>query len=118
LLESKFQKHVKTYLENCGAMVLNVHGHQMQAAGWPDLYVAHENFNGWVELKVGKNWLSKLQEHRCRELDRRGVPALCLRMEEPKRWVVYVIGFDGDWQGYQWGSELSLVEFLAAVMEK
>ena len=46
-----------------GAMVLPVHGHSMQEPGWPDLYVAHALWTGWMELKLDTEPLSAKQHH-------------------------------------------------------
>jgi hypothetical protein len=75
---------VKKELENCGAWVFNVHGHAMQRAGVPDLYVAHRKFHGWLELKVDNNSCSTLQKIVLRDLNARGVAAYVLRMKKGK----------------------------------
>lgn len=78
--ENQFQKQVIRALEGYGAKVLNVHGHAMQARGWPDLYVAHRDWDGWLELKVGSNSCSTLQQIVIRDLRERDVPAFVLRL--------------------------------------
>ena len=40
------------------AKILKLHGHAMQEPGWPDLYIAHPKFVGWIETK-GVNTLVK-----------------------------------------------------------
>lgn len=50
--ESEFQRMLIEMLEADGATVLNVHGHGMQAAGWPDLQVYSRRWTGHLELKV------------------------------------------------------------------
>lgn len=77
--ESHFQSEVKRALESQGAEVLNLHGHAMQAAGWPDLYVAHWAWEGWLELKSGAEKLTSAQAHKLKVLDQRQVAAFVLR---------------------------------------
>ena len=66
-------------LEGVGALALKVHGHLMQEAGWPDLYVAHRTFHGWIEVKSGDRTLTALQRVRIGQIRARGVPALVVR---------------------------------------
>lgn len=80
--ETSFQKKLVWILRGRGAMVLNCHGHGMQAAGWPDLYVAHHRWTGWIELKVGKREVTASQGIKIRELRKRGVDAVILRLDE------------------------------------
>ena len=70
--ENAFQSQMVHALKTQGAMVLNLHGHAMQAPGWPDLYVAHPKWRGWIELKVKGRALSELQEVIIRKLMERG----------------------------------------------
>jgi len=80
--ESEFQSALKDQLEvPCGAVVLNVHGHAMQQAGWPDLHVVHPFWIGWLELKMDSGWLSKKQQ------------AVCDQLWETRATSVYVVRF-------------------------
>lgn len=81
--ESKFQKMVIRSLKDTGAMTFNVHGHAMQAAGWPDIYVAHPKWQGWIELKVTAR-LRDLQVVRIEDLLARDVNAFVLRWKEER----------------------------------
>jgi len=51
-----------------GAVVLKIHGSSMQSPGWPDLLCVHKGVYTWIEIKVGDNGLSRIQEIRIREL--------------------------------------------------
>ncbi|UOF80087.1 vrR-nuc domain [Caudoviricetes sp.] len=42
-------------------MTFKIHGHLMQAGGWPDTYVAHPMWRGWIEFKVDGNNLDPRQ---------------------------------------------------------
>lgn len=70
----------------------------MQQAGWPDLFVAHSQWTGWIELKVDKRQLEKLQELCIQDLLDRGVTAFCLRYsnETGKFTVDGIEGFEWD----------------------
>lgn len=68
MLERYFQSKLIDSLKRRGAMVLNLHGHEMMASGWPDLYVSHPIWRGWLELKTERGRLSTLQEMRLKDL--------------------------------------------------
>jgi len=57
-------------------MVLAVTASLRQAPGWPDRYIAHKYWTGWVEFKRWDGRLSVLQLRRLQELNARGVNAL------------------------------------------
>ena len=87
MLESQFQRDVQQSLKAAGAVTFHVHGGDTrQASGWPDLYVAHRKWNGWLELKVGAQ-LSILQKQRITDLRIRGVYAYVL-MWNVGFWIV------------------------------
>lgn len=77
--EAKFQKKVIASFKQRGAMVLNIHGHAMQAPGWPDLCIVMHQWNGWLELKREDGKLSTIQKLIIEELSRRGQNAFVLR---------------------------------------
>lgn len=62
LKESEFQTRLINALKKKGASVFNCHGHAMQEAGWPDLWVGHPKFQGWIELKIAGGKLSGKQK--------------------------------------------------------
>jgi hypothetical protein len=76
--EREFQRHVIVALRKAGAVVLNKAGTAAEGPGWPDLYIAHHAFQGWLELKVGQNMPSKVQCYRVREFTDVGVPSYLL----------------------------------------
>ncbi len=59
--ETNFQRILTTAFKQSGATVFNIHGHGMQVAGIPDLYIAHSIWTGWLELKTGTNKATRLQ---------------------------------------------------------
>jgi len=77
--ESALQTRVMRQLRARGALVFNVHGHGMQEPGWPDLYVAHVRWQGWVELKVEGRKLGTAQRIIIRRLVERGVNVSVVR---------------------------------------
>lgn len=78
--ETVFCKQIVQAVKSVGAMTFNVHGHKMQASGWPDLQIYHPSFTGHVELKVGKNPASALQKERISLLKKLGTMAFVLRL--------------------------------------
>lgn len=55
-----------------GAVVLKLHGSSMQMPGLPDLLCLYRGSYTWIELKVKGQDLSKIQEHRAKELREAG----------------------------------------------
>ncbi len=82
--ETNFQRILVTSFKQAGALVFNIHGHSMQIAGIPDLYVAHKVWTGWLELKTGVNKATKLQISTLRKLEVMGVNVLILVERKPK----------------------------------
>lgn len=80
--ESVFEKRVKECLTKCDAMRLKVHGHMMQDSGWPDLYVCHIKWQGWIELKVEDENLRENQKICIKGIRRRGGNALVVRCKQ------------------------------------
>ena len=56
----------------------------MQISGIPDLYIAHNIWAGWLELKTGNNPVTKLQQYTLKKLDACGVNAYILVGEKPR----------------------------------
>lgn len=77
--EGRFWAQLGETLRRAGALTFKIHGHAMQAPGWPDVLVFHHTWTGALELKAGKNKLSQAQRLRLEALSSRGFPALCLR---------------------------------------
>ncbi|PHR91989.1 MAG: hypothetical protein COA69_09495 [Robiginitomaculum sp.] len=76
--ESGFQNALIKGMRDRGAQVFNCHGHMMQEPGWPDLWVGHPKFQGWIELKVGHNGLSGKQRVILKRLWRCRVPSIVI----------------------------------------
>lgn len=79
LSESGFQSQLTRSLERAGALVLNIHGHRMQKAGWADLQIYSVVFTGHLELKVRNRKATPLQSEIGRRLSKRGFPWFVLR---------------------------------------
>jgi hypothetical protein len=80
--ESVFEKRFKECLQRCDSLRLKIHGHLGQDSGWPDLYVAHLRWQGFIELKVENGQPRTNQIVVIKSLRRRGVPALVVRCKE------------------------------------
>ena len=85
--ESKYQAQVIKNLKAVGAQVLNLHGHAMQAPGWPDLFVAHPYYSGWIELKTKNGNLREVQRLVIAGLRYRKSPVIILRWKDGREIV-------------------------------
>ncbi len=79
MTENEWAKTIVKMLRRCNALVLNTHGEQYQQPGWPDLYIAHSFYCGWIELKGVKTLLEPHQKKILKGLSARGVPAYIAR---------------------------------------
>lgn len=78
-MESKFTKVICDALKKRNALVFAIVAGKRQEPGWPDRYVAHTLWSGWLEFKGPKTVVTDLQRYRLRELVARGVEAWVLR---------------------------------------
>jgi hypothetical protein len=92
--ESDFQRKLIAYFKDIGAFYFNAHGHAMQKAGMPDLYVASKLFEGWLELKVNRGKPTPLQVSTMRDLRRSNVPTFIVRFDDKTR-AVSIEDLDG-----------------------
>ena len=77
--ENKFAAKITANLRKCNALVLSVVGSRMQQNSWPDAYVAHRYWTGWIEFKGENTVLRKDQAILIEELWTRGVEAYVVR---------------------------------------
>lgn len=70
--EAAFTTRLATALRARGALTFKIHGHLLQAGGWPDTYVAHPMWRGWIESKVDSNNLDARQRAIGKQLKRAG----------------------------------------------
>ncbi len=84
--ESKFVNELKSAVESMGGLYFKVHGHVMQASGWPDIQVYHPKWTGHLEAKVDSEKYSTLQLKRMFDLRRLGTAAFGIR-KLPSGWV-------------------------------
>jgi hypothetical protein len=82
MTEHTYGKRVKAALEAAGAFVVKYRPGNGQRAGMPDLYVAHDSWVGWVELKYAGRRVTPLQLAISRKLKARGVSCFVLRGPE------------------------------------
>jgi hypothetical protein len=78
--ECKETRKICKALKAKGALVFAVVGGPMQEPGWPDRYVAHWKWSGWLEFKTPTGRLTPLQKQRLDALRTRGVPAFVVRL--------------------------------------
>lgn len=70
-----------------GAKVLSLHGHGMQAPGWPDIWVGSGIWTGWIELKMHDTEIQTNQKLVMKELEKLGASVI-VRMEQGERMCV------------------------------
>jgi len=58
--ETQWKAKLRRELDMVGVS-LSLHGHGMQAPGWPDLFVGSSVWSGWVELKAHDGELNTAQ---------------------------------------------------------
>ena len=78
--ECKFTRWFCRCIARCNGRTFAVVGSKMQEPGWPDRYVVHKRWHGWIEFKHGSNRLSEIQRAVCTDLDRCGVNVLIGRI--------------------------------------
>lgn len=82
--EGQFQSRLIAELKKAGAIVFKVHGHAMQASGWPDLQVYSRTWTGHLELKVGDARPTQLQMSVILRLRSVGANAYVARLRDGK----------------------------------
>lgn len=102
-----FTNLFRTKMVDSGAKILKIHGHGFQASGWPDNYIAHHLWNGWIELKVDKEPLSALQRMTIGDLRERGVLAWVARYHNETK-IVTLENERGDtFEQFAWGPAMT-----------
>lgn len=76
LSETQLTAKYAAILRRKGCLVFNIHGHDMQAVGWPDTFICHWRFKIWIEFKGPKTILKPLQSHILEQLEQRKAVAL------------------------------------------
>lgn len=79
--ESQFQTRLVKGLRSVDAQVLNLKPDLVMGRGWPDLYVGHRLWSGWLELKARNTRLSPAQMQRIDLLRQQDVDVRVLRLE-------------------------------------
>lgn len=72
-------KILKTLREQHSAVCLSIAGSFYQDAGWPDAFIAHEKFVGFIEFKGKNTAVRKLQAHTIKLLKRKEVNVFVVR---------------------------------------
>jgi len=71
--EAKFTKWFCRCIEKNNGMTHAIVGNAMSRGGWPDRYIAHIKWSGFIEFKAGDNRLSEIQQKILKGLKARGV---------------------------------------------
>jgi len=80
IYERVFARELRTILRECDAEILPIVGNKMQPGAWPDLYIAHIFYNGWIEFKAEDTLLRPDQVKKISRLKEREVPAYVVRV--------------------------------------
>ena len=96
--ENQWKAALVKELRSRGVMVLSLHGHAMQAPGWPDIFVADKLWSGWIELKAHDGELSGAQRIIGRKLEALRQFVLLRAHEDWSSFdVLNVAGYRPDW---------------------
>jgi len=82
------------------------------ANGWPDRYVAHRRWRGWLEFKTGKRKLTVLQDIILHKLKRRGANVHVVRIFDHE---LVIETPDGEQEGLCGANGHELLKALAEV---
>ena len=78
MAENKYAQFIRKQLRNCNAECIPIVANKYAPAGWPDTYVSHPYWHGWIEFK---DVSTKIQKHQVRQLEK-------LRKNGEQAWVV------------------------------
>ena len=81
-MECKKTRDLCNELKKLNAVVLAIVAHTKQEPGWPDRYICHTRWHGWIEFKDVHTRLAPLQRIRIRELRKRGDNAWVVRFPD------------------------------------
>jgi hypothetical protein len=99
--EIEWTRRVCGSLREMNAIVFAVVGQAKQQPGWPDRYICHKRWRGWVEFKGRDTVVTKRQRKVLRDLTERGDNAVVARFPGyVESWGGEVLGtFDGTGRG-------------------
>jgi hypothetical protein len=80
--ENEFARIVTKALRQCNAEVLSIVGNKMQAPAWPDIFVAHRYWVGFIEFKGVETVLRRDQRIKIGKLTDKGVNVFVVRCPE------------------------------------
>ena len=86
-MESEFTRKVCSQMKRCNAIVFAIVGGPMQEVGWPDRFVAHTRWNGFLEFKGPNTKLGLKQRIIIERLWERGVQVYVIREPNRIEWV-------------------------------
>lgn len=98
-MECKRTREFCKLLSNCNALILPIVGSIYTPPGWPDRYIAHPLWNGFIEFKEATTRLQPHQERILRELNKRNPHSayLCrfLDLIEGEQWIFSIEYYNG-----------------------
>lgn len=94
--ETKLTGRLVKVLRQMQGCVLNIHGSALQQEGWPDVYVSHSLWFGFLEFKVKDRKLSSSQKYVGNHLRKCRQPAWVIRIANQlfDVWVIVIEDFN------------------------
>lgn len=77
--ENKFASKLTRLIRDCNGLVLSIVGNRMMQSGWPDIFVAHSYWIGFIEFKGEHTVLRKDQQFIIKRLKEKGVNVFIVR---------------------------------------
>lgn len=79
-LETEFSSEIRAAIEGVGGWTFKKWGNAMEGAGYPDRFIAHPKWRGWIEEKVNRRPLTDIQRVTISDMLRRHEPAIVVRL--------------------------------------
>src|SRR4051794_10314298 len=89
--ESELSRELSARLVARGALVIAKVGNYMEQSGWPDRFVAHRVYNGWLEMKRDQRELTPSQRDLMQGMLARRTRSCVVRYESS--WGELTLGF-------------------------
>ena len=100
------------------AKVLNICGNVFQGSSWPDMYIVHWKFIGFIECKGQKTKLEPLQIVTMREIIKRGGVAYVLRFTHERAWRLSTFNEEEVLKEFRFDTYFSAAEQLMDALEE
>lgn len=101
--ESEWNRAYCKAIVKCNAEVFACSASARQTPGWPDRYIAHTLFCGWVEAKRVSNDLSEAQKQIITSLNqKRPGSAFVIWLDHAAQYPLYLSWYSDFWSSGKW----------------